>query len=82
MKQTAQAVATDNGCTKDSQLSRINGRDVYRADDGTLYAVDSQHERLEQVNRKTGAHMGEVGMLDLQPTKPADTSGRHDLKLK
>jgi filamentous hemagglutinin len=82
VKQTAQTVATDNGWTKDSQLSRINGRDVYRADDGTLYAVDSQHGRLEQVNGKTGAHMGEVSMLDLQPTKPADTSGRHDLKLK
>ncbi|MGF6902139.1 filamentous hemagglutinin, partial [Paraburkholderia sp. GAS348] len=82
VKQTAQAVATDNGWTKDSQLSRINGRDVYRADDGTLYAVDSQHGRLEQVNGKTGAHMGEVSMLDLQLTKPADTSGRHDLKLK
>jgi filamentous hemagglutinin len=37
---------------------------------------------FEQVNGKTGAHMGEVSMLDLQPAKPADTSGRHDLKLK
>jgi filamentous hemagglutinin len=82
VKQTAQTVATDNGWTKDSQLSRINGRDVYRADDGTLYAVDSQHGRFEQVNGKNGAHMGEVSMLDLQPTKPADTSGHHDLKLK
>ncbi|NML30424.1 hemagglutinin repeat-containing protein [Paraburkholderia antibiotica] len=82
VKQTAQTVATDNGWTKDSQLSRINGRDVYRADDGTLYAVDSQHGRFEQVNGRTGAHMGEVSMLDLQPTKPADTSGQHDLKLK
>jgi hypothetical protein len=61
---------------------RLNGRDVYRADDGTLYAVNSQHGRFEQVNGKNGAHMGELSMLDLQPTKPADTSGRHALKLK
>ncbi|MGV7244839.1 hypothetical protein [Caballeronia sp. M23-90] len=82
VKQTAQTIASDNGWTKDSQLSRINGRDVYRADDGTLYAVDSQHGRFEQVNGKNGTHMGEVSMLDLRPTKPADTSGQHDLKLK
>ncbi|MBP0589786.1 hypothetical protein J8I87_08660 [Paraburkholderia sp. LEh10] len=82
VKQTAQTVAVDNGWQKDSQLSRINGRDVYRADDGTLYAVDTQHGRFEQVNAKTGEHMGEVSMMGLQPTKPADASGRHDLKLK
>lgn len=82
VKQTAQTVAADNGWAKDSQLSRLNGRDVYRADDGTLYAVDSQHGRFEQVNGKTGAHMGEVSMLDLKTTKPADTSGQHDLRLK
>ncbi|SEJ87621.1 two-partner secretion domain-containing protein [Paraburkholderia diazotrophica] len=82
VKQTAQTVATDNGWSKDSQLSRVNGRDVYRADDGTLYAVDSQHGRFEVVNGKTGAHMGEVSMIDLTPTKPADTSGRHDLRVK
>ncbi|CAB3810597.1 hypothetical protein LMG28688_07271 [Paraburkholderia caffeinitolerans] len=82
VKQTAQTVAADNGWQKDSQLSRINGRDVYRTDDGTLYAVDSQHGRFEQINAKTGEHMGEVSMIGLQPTKPADTSGRHDLRLK
>lgn len=82
VKQTAQAVAADNGWKKDSQLSRINGRDVYRAEDGNLYAVDSQHGRFEKVNGKTGSHMGEFSMLELKPTKPADTSGQHDLKLK
>jgi filamentous hemagglutinin len=82
VKQTAQSVAVDNGWQKDSQLSRLNDRDVYRAADGTLYAVDSQHGRFEVVNGKTGAHMGEVTMKDLVPTKSADASGRHDLRLK
>lgn len=44
-------------------LAELMSRDVYRADDGTLFAVDTQHGRFEQVNAKTGEHMGEVSMM-------------------
>jgi len=82
VKQTAQSVAGAQGWQKDPQLSRLNGREVYKAGDGTLYALDTQHGRFEMVDGKTGRHMGEVRLLDMQQTKPADPSGRHDLRLK
>ncbi|HEX3047112.1 MAG TPA: polymorphic toxin-type HINT domain-containing protein, partial [Bacillota bacterium] len=78
VRQTAMGVAQTNGWVKDSKLSKINGRDVYRdPQTGTLYAVDSQHGRLE-VCTADGEHLGEMNM-DGQQTKPADTSGGHDL---
>ena len=71
----ASNVASNKGLVKESKLSKINGRDVYRdPDTGNLYAVDTQHGRFEMVNGKNGKHMGEVD-LGFNPTKPADTSG-------
>ena len=45
-----------------------------------LYAVDSQHGTFEHCNRR-GKHLGEVD-FDFNNTKPADTSGQHDLIVK
>ncbi|WP_243129678.1 colicin E3/pyocin S6 family cytotoxin [Clostridium sp. HBUAS56017] len=59
----------------------MNGRDVYRdSKTGNLYAVDSQHGRIEMLNAK-GKHKSEVN-FDLEQTKPANTSGEHNLKMK
>ncbi|WP_281278834.1 RHS repeat-associated core domain-containing protein, partial [Paenibacillus kobensis] len=78
---TAAVIAGSNGWVKDSKLGKMNNRVVYKDPaTGTLYALDTQHGRFEVVNAK-GAHQGEVD-FNLDPTKPADTSGRHDLKVK
>ena len=81
VKQEARAVADNNGLSKNNKLSRINNRDVY-SDPKTkdLYAVDSQHGTFEHCNRR-GRHLGEVD-FDFNNTKPADTSGQHDLIVK
>ena len=81
VKQEARAVADNNGLSKNNKLSRINNRDVY-SDPKTkdLYAVDSQHGTFEHCNRR-GKHLGEVD-FDFNNTKPADTSGQHDLIVK
>lgn len=81
VRTTAADLAKMNGWTKDSKLSRMNGRDVYfDTSSGKYYAVDTQHGRFEVVNKK-GKHQGEVN-FNLDPTKPADKSGGHDLKMK
>lgn len=81
VKQEARAVADNKGLSKNNKLSRINNRDVY-SDPKTkdLYAVDSQHGTFEHCNRR-GKHLGEVD-FDFNDTKPADTSGQHDLIVK
>ncbi|WP_218618410.1 colicin E3/pyocin S6 family cytotoxin, partial [Xanthomonas oryzae] len=75
------AVAADNGLVKDNKLTRMNGRDVYRSEDGSIFAVDSQHGRFEVVDAKTGKHLGEVD-FSLSTTKPAARDKSHDLKVK
>jgi Possible hemagglutinin (DUF637)/Pre-toxin domain with VENN motif len=82
VKLTARDVAQTNGWEKDNQLSRINNRDVYKAPDGTLYSVDTQHGAWERINPKNGAHEGQFRLLDLTPQKPADPSGGHNLRMK
>ena len=77
---TLRDVANENGLVKDGQLSRMNGRDVFIAPDGNLYAVDYQHGRFE-VTDSRGKHLGEVN-ISLEPTKPADKTGGHDLKVR
>ena len=81
IKSAAASVTKKNGMTKDSKLSKMNGRDVYKAKDGSLYALDTQHGRFEVINHKNGRHMGEVD-FDFVQTKRPDTSGGHDLKVK
>lgn len=67
---------------KNSKLTKINQRDVYLdSKTGKYYAVDTQHGRFEVVNKR-GKHQGEVDFnFNLNETKPADKSGRHDLKM-
>lgn len=75
----AKEIAGNAGLIKEPKLSRINKRDVYRdPNTNELYSVDTQHGRFEILNSK-GKHRGEVD-FDFKRTKPADTSGKHDLK--
>ncbi|WHX80068.1 colicin E3/pyocin S6 family cytotoxin [Priestia flexa] len=81
VRSKAQEVAKNAGLVKDSKLSKINGRDVYKdPKTGDLYSVDTQHGRFEKTNSK-GKHQGEVD-FDFMPTKPAGASGGHNLKVK
>ena len=81
VKTKAKEICDGKGFIKDNKLSRINGRDVYRdSKTGNLYAVDSQHGRFEMLNAK-GKHQGEVN-FEFEVTKPADNSGKHNLKTK
>lgn len=82
IKTTAIDIANQRGWKKDSKLTKLNGgRTVYYDNKtGNYYALDTQHGRFEVVNKK-GKHQGEVD-FNLNPTKPADKSGGHDLKVK
>ncbi|MGE6630410.1 colicin E3/pyocin S6 family cytotoxin [Bacillus sp. NPDC077027] len=81
VKIKVQEVAKSNSLIKDSKLSKMNGRDVYKdPKTGDLYSVDTQHGRFEKTNSK-GKHQGEVD-FDFKQTKPADASGGHNLKIK
>ena len=72
--------AAKQGWVKDSKLSKINGRDVYRdPKTGNLYSTDTQHGRIETANKR-GKHQGEMD-IDGKATKPADPSGGHDLNM-
>ena len=81
VKEKARQVAQDNGLIKDSKLSRLNGRDVYKDPiSGEYYSLDTQHGRFEHLNKK-GKHLGEVD-FDFNLTKPADSSGGHNIKIQ
>ncbi|MEC1260003.1 pre-toxin TG domain-containing protein [Bacillus swezeyi] len=81
VRTTAADFAKQRNWKKDSKLTKINKRDVYLdSKTGKYYAVDTQHGRFEVVNKR-GKHQGEVD-FNLNETKPADKSGRHDLKMK
>ncbi|MDT3252731.1 hemagglutinin repeat-containing protein [Serratia sp. root2] len=82
IKQTAPKVAAEYGMVKDSQLTKKNGgREVYRGQDGNLYALDTQHARFEVVTPK-GKHLGEVDFSMQKIPNSLDKSGGHDLKVK
>ncbi|MCM2997178.1 polymorphic toxin-type HINT domain-containing protein [Paenibacillus cellulositrophicus] len=81
VRTTAADIAKQRGWTKDSKLTRINGRDVYYdSSSRNYYALDTQHGRFEVVNKR-GKYQGEVN-FNLDPTKAADTKGGHDLIIK
>ena len=81
IRTTAADIAKQKNWKKDSKLTKQNGRDVYfDSETRNYYALDTQHGRFEMVNKK-GKHQGEVD-FNLNPTKPADKSGGHDLKVK
>ena len=74
-------VANKNGWPKDSRLSRLNGRDVYKdPKTGNLYAVDSQHGRFEMTNKR-GRHIDEVNIEGVPQNKTYKDKS-HDLKVK
>lgn len=53
VKMKVKEVAKSNGLIKDSKLSKINSRDVYKdPKTGDLYSVDTQHGRFEKTNNK------------------------------
>lgn len=53
----------------------------YDKTSGHYYSIDTQHGTFEKCDIKTGKHLGEYD-FSLQQTKPADTSGGHNLKVK
>ena len=78
-KAAGKRVADGNGWKKNNKYSKNNGRDVYEAENGDLFALDTQHGTFEVLNKK-GKHQGEINFEGIK-TKDADTSGGHDLKL-
>uniref|UniRef100_UPI001F4E25A0 VENN motif pre-toxin domain-containing protein n=1 Tax=Rosenbergiella australiborealis TaxID=1544696 RepID=UPI001F4E25A0 len=82
VKQAAPKAAAEHGMVKDNLLTKKNGgRDVYRGQDGNLYALDTQHGRFEVVSPK-GKHLGEVDFSMQKIPNSIDKSGGHDLKVK
>ncbi|OOS07798.1 RHS repeat-associated core domain-containing protein [Moraxella cuniculi DSM 21768] len=73
-------IAKRNNWIKDNKLTKINDRDVYFNGKDKYYYFDTQHGRFE-VSDLQGKHLGEVD-IDGNPTKPADNSGKHDIKCK
>jgi RHS repeat-associated protein len=71
-------VAPRNGWEKNDKLSKINNRPVYTDINGNNYSVDTQHGRFEKSNSK-GQHLGEFD-IDSTQQKPADISGKHNIK--
>jgi len=83
VKQEVKELALERNWVKDSRLSRMNDRDVYRTPDGDLYSIDTQHGRLEKINPKTGTHEGEYRLLDIKAIdNSTDHSGGHNLRIK
>ena len=72
-------VADGNKWAKNDALTKKNGRDVYKDNNGDLYALDTQHGTFEVLNTK-GKHQGEINFEGVK-TKDADKTGKHDLKL-
>jgi filamentous hemagglutinin len=82
VKSRGKELANAIGWKKDNRLTRMNDRDVYRGGDGFLYALDTQHGRLEQVNGKTGKHISEFYFDLVAVPDSKDESGGHDLRVK
>lgn len=82
VKSRGRELAKALGWKKDNRLTRINDRDVYTMGDGFLYALDTQHGRLEQVNGKTGKHISEFYFDLVAVPDSKDASGGHDLRVK
>lgn len=78
-RQTGKKIAETNGWTKNKNLSKKNGRDVYTDNKGNNYSVDTQHGAFEVLNKK-GKHQGEIDFSG-KWTKDADTSGKHNIKI-
>ena len=81
VKQTAAKVVAEHGLIKDSKLTKMNNRDVYRGTDGNLYALDTQHGRFEVVTLQ-GKHVMEVNFAMKEIPDSKDKSGGHNLRVK
>ncbi|MDQ1212871.1 hypothetical protein QE436_002185 [Pantoea anthophila] len=81
VKQTAAKVVAEHGLIKDSKLTKMNNRDVYRGTDGNLYALDTQHGRFEVVTPQ-GKHVMEVNFALKEIPDSKDKSGGHNLRIK
>ena len=81
IKTVVNSFVKENGWTKDNQLSKMNGRDVYKGKDGFLYAVDTQHGRFEKINPKNGQHLGEYNLGGGFIEGSIDKSGGHNLRV-
>ncbi|HEN3658925.1 TPA: VENN motif pre-toxin domain-containing protein [Yersinia enterocolitica] len=82
IKQTVPKVVAEQGMVKDNRLTQMNGgREVYRGQDGNLYALDTQHARFEVLTPK-GKHLGEVDFSMQKIPNSQDKSGGHNLKVK
>ena len=56
VKEKARNVAREKGLVKDSKLSKLNGRDIYKdTKTGEYYSVDTQHGRFEHLNKRGSA---------------------------
>ncbi|MFC3627492.1 hemagglutinin repeat-containing protein [Vogesella amnigena] len=85
IKEIVPQVVNAYGWKRDKQLEKLNpGRAVYKAPDGKIYSLDTQHGAWERINPKNGAHEGEYKMLNPLELveRSVDTSGRHNLKVK
>jgi RHS repeat-associated protein len=71
-------VAKRNGWVQDNRLTRLNNRVVYSDTNGKYYAFDTQHGRFEYLDNR-GRHLGEFD-IDGKLTKPADASGKHNIR--
>jgi hypothetical protein len=80
IKGTMVAKAKQNGWTKDRNVSKKNGRDVYADGNGDYYSVDTQHGRYEKCNSR-GKHQGEYDIDGEFIPGSIDISGGHDLKI-
>ncbi|MCT4708596.1 colicin E3/pyocin S6 family cytotoxin [Enterobacteriaceae bacterium H16N7] len=82
IKQTVPKVVAEQGMVKDNRLTQMNGgREVYKGQDGNLYALDTQHARFEVLTSK-GKHLGEVDFSMQKIPNSQDKSGGHNLKVK
>ncbi len=77
----AAKIAQSNGWKKNTNISKINNRDVYQTPKGELYSVDTRHGRFEKIDPNRGRHLGEFD-FNLNPKGKMDKTGGHDLKVR
>lgn len=70
VKMAAVSVAAASGMVKDSSLSKMNGRDVYKEKNGYLFALDTQHGRFEMVNPKMEGILGSLILTSIKQSPP------------
>jgi len=85
IREAVQDIVITLGWKRDKTIEKLNlGRTIYRAPDGTLYSLDTQHARWESINGKTGRHMGESYLYEPSRLVPNSIvlKGDHDLRVR